>query len=78
MGLADAGAWVHPEVVDGSEDVEWAQPWERGRPRPPPHALALRDRSGLRRTFRFRRQPWDARGPCAASGGKKSLQKSAA
>jgi hypothetical protein len=34
---------AHPEGVGGPEDVVWAQPWERGRPRPPLHAPALRD-----------------------------------
>jgi len=55
---------VHPEVGGGPEDVVWAQPWERGRPRPPLHAPALRDRSDLRNTS----DPADNLGMHASAG----------
>ncbi len=61
LGCSPGPRTAQPEVVGGPEDVVWAQPRERGRPRPPLHAPALRDRSDLRRTSRSRRQPRDAR-----------------
>ena len=51
---------AQPEVVGGPEVVAWAQPWERGRPRPPlPEKKGLRVRAGrVRGLVVFVGRPW--------------------